>query len=295
MDCSKFVIGVSSRALFDLEEENRIFTENGLGAYKDYQSQKEDEILEPGPSFQLVKKILKLNTKTGGKTNIEVIIMSQNDTSTAQRIINSIKEYQLNIKQTLLTGGAPITPYLKALNVNLFLSANEQDVKNAIESGSAAGLVYNKRNNQDKCEDEVLRIAFDGDCVLFDSESDEVFRKGGIGLFTKYEQDNVDRILNEGPFAKVLKYIEYVRSNLEDKTLIRTALVTARSNFTNERVLRTLKDWGISIDESAFLDGNNKCPILEAFRADIFFDDNEKNCETASEKVPTARVLEKSK
>ncbi len=291
----KLVVGVSSRALFDLEEENKIFEEQGVEAYSKYQKEHENDILKPGIAFPLVKALLNLNLE--GKSLVEIIIMSKNSSETSLRIFNSIKNYNLEITRAALVGGNPISPYLNAFKTDLFLSANESDVQEAIDANIAAGLICCHSGlpiNPDESIGEI-RLAFDGDAVIFSDEAEKIFKAEGLEAFTRHEEENAKNPLPEGPFAKLLKTISSVQKQFLDSEIkpLRTALVTARSAPTHERVIRTLQAWHVTIDESFFLGGIQKCDVLSAFGAHIFFDDQDVHIEPASKYVPSAKVLYK--
>ena len=232
----KLVVGISSRALFDLEEENRIFTEQGLKAYSEYQQQHENDVLRPGTAFPLIRALKKLNS--GGQYLTEIIIMSKNSTDTSLRIFNSIEHYGLNISRAALVGGASIAPYLNAFNTDLFLSADEDDVQEAVNAGFAAGLICSQHELRiDPLKDiRQIRIAFDGDAVLFSDESEKIFQKDGLEAFEAHERKNALSPLPEGPFAKLLKTISVIQNNFDKESApIRTALVTARNAPAHER------------------------------------------------------------
>ena len=287
----KLVVGISSRALFDLEEENRIFTEQGLKAYSEYQQQHENDMLRPGTAFPLIRALKKLNS--GGQYLTEIIIMSKNSTDTSLRIFNSIEHYGLNISRAALVGGASIAPYLNAFNTDLFLSADEDDVQEAVNAGFAAGLICSHSDLpiDPNGEKEQIRIAFDGDAVLFSDESERIFQSSGLEAFEAHERENALKPLPEGPFAKLLKTISIIQKQFDKDTApIRTALVTARNAPAHERVIRTLRAWDVRIDEAFFLGGIRKSEILKAFGADIFFDDQMSHLDPASKLVPSARV-----
>ena len=287
------VVGISSRALFDLEEENRLYEEKGLKEYADYQIRHENDILKPGTGFQLVKALLKINTIDPEKKNIEIIIMSRNSADTSLRIFNSIEHYGLDITRAALSGGESLAPYLTAFNVDLFLSANEGDVQEAINAGFAAGVICTHPEFPIDPMKEIgqIRIAFDGDAVLFSDESERIYQEHGMEAFIEHEKINALKPLPEGPFAKLLKTISYLQRKLpNDKVPIRTALVTARNAPAHERVIRTLREWGVRIDEAFFLGGVEKSEVLKAFGAHIFFDDQPVHLGPASKVVPSARV-----
>lgn len=287
----KLVIGVSSRALFDLEEENRIFEEQGLEAYSRYQTEHENDILKPGTAFPLVKALQKLNAD--GRYLTEIIIMSKNSSDTSLRIFNSIEHYGLDISRAALVGGASIAPYLGAFKTDLFLSANESDVQEAINANIASGIICDHSNLPINPDDEIpqIRIAFDGDAVIFSDESEKIFQAEGLEAFALHEQENAKNPLPEGPFAKLLKTLSLIQQQFpKDKMPIRTALVTARNAPAHERVIRTLRAWNVRIDEVFFLGGVKKSEVLKAFNANIFFDDQAVHTDPASKLVPSARV-----
>lgn len=288
---NKLVVGISSRALFDLEYENTIYEEQGLQAYLEYQRNHEQDILKPGTAFPLIRALHRLND--GGEQVVEIIIMSKNSADTSLRIFNSIKHYGLDISRAALVGGNKIAPYLSAFRTGLFLSANEEDVQEAINAGVAAGLICS-HNDLEIQPDEVIdqiRIAFDGDAVIFSDESEKIFKTQGLEAFEEHERLNARKPLPEGPFAKLLGTISRVQKKFPtDNMPIRTALVTARNAPAHERVIRTLMAWGVRIDEAFFLGGVPKSDFLKAFGAHIFFDDQAVHTDPASRLVPAARV-----
>lgn len=286
----KLVVGISSRALFDLEEENKIFLEQGLNAYEEYQIAHEKDVLKPGTAFPLVKALHNLNYKDQKLT--EIIIMSKNSANTSLRIFNSIEQYGLDISRAALVGGASISPYLGSFKTDLFLSADEKDVQEAINANFAAGIICTSELPIDsKQEINQIRIAFDGDAVIFSDASEKIYQKEGLEAFAEHERKNAQNPLPEGPFAKLLKTISLVQSKFEENEMpIRTALVTARNAPAHERVIRTLRAWDVRIDETFFLGGIEKSEVLKAFGANIFFDDQAVHTEAASKLVPSARV-----
>ena len=287
----KLVIGVSSRALFNLEEENRIYEEQGLEAYSKYQIEHENDILKPGTAFPLVKALQKLNAD--GRYLTEIIVMSRNTSDTSLRVFKSIEHYGLNISRAALVGGASISPYLGAFKTDLFLSANENDVQEAINANIAAGLICDNSKLPINADDEIpqIRIAFDGDAVIFSDESEKIYQSEGLEAFSRHEQENAQNPLPEGPFAKLLKTISLIQKQFPEGAVpIRTALVTARNAPAHERVIRTLRAWDVRIDEVFFLGGVQKSDVLKTFDANIFFDDQKAHTDLASELVPSARV-----
>ncbi len=288
------VIGISSRALFDLSMENEIYEKQGLEAYCQYQLEHENDILQPGTGFALIEAMLKINQIDNKNRHIEVVIVSRNSADTSLRISNSINAYDLDITRAAFTGGEPVAKYLEAFDVDLFLSATEEDVQAAVEAHVASGLIYGgpARNQQSKLQQ--IRIAFDGDAVLFSEESENIYQQQGLDAFIEHEKQNANLPLPEGPFAKLLKTLSYLQFQLdglnEGPTLIRTALVTARNSPAHERVIRTLRAWKVRVDETFFLGGIAKDKVLSSFAPHIFFDDQHRHCDEASKVVPTARV-----
>ena len=285
------VIGISSRALFDLEEENRIFEEQGLDIYKKYQLDHEKDVLRRGPAFQLVKAFLDLN-RLQDQRLVEVIVMSRNSPDTSLRIFNSIDHHGLDITRAALTGGAPIAPYLHAFQTDLFLSAYRPDVQQAIDSNIAAGVILTGGTCGSDTAVEQIRIAFDGDAVLFSADSERIFQKEGLDAFETHERKKADIPMQEGPFANFLRTIAHIQQRFADmeSSPIRTALVTSRNAPAHERAIKTLRQWGIRVDEAFFLGGVRKTEVLSAFGAHIFFDDQYTHAAPASQVVPSAVV-----
>lgn len=284
------VVGISSRALFDLRREDALFVTAGLDAYRAEQLKREDDILPPGTGFPLARAVLALNSPEAPR-RAEVVVMSRNSTETSLRIFNSIRHYGLDITRAALSGGAPLAPYLKAFHVDLFLSGYEDDVRNALGAGVAAALLYDRPEDPLETADEI-RIAFDGDAILFSDESERIFQADGLEAFARHEQERAREPLGEGPFARLLRKLSGLQQAAAREGLvpIRTALVTARGGPAHERVIRTLLAWGVVIDEAFFLGGVPKTEILAAFRPHIFFDDQAAHCDRAAPRVPTGRV-----
>lgn len=284
------VFGVSSRALFNLETENEIFETLGVEAYSKYQIENENNILFPGVAFPLVKAILHLNSQISGKRKAAVVLMSRNNPDISLRISNSIREFGLDIPRATYTSGASLAPYLNAFKVDLFLSANEQDVQQAVDAGFAAARVCKVTHDYQANIDQI-RIAFDADAVVFSDESEEIYKEKGLEAFLMHEKENALKPLPEGPFAKLLKTLSYIQSETSpDASPIRTALVTARNSPADERVIRTLRAWKVRIDEAFFMGGLDKTQVLAAFNPHIFFDDQDIHLSRAEQYVPSAKV-----
>lgn len=286
------VIGVSSRALFDLEEENKIFDEKGIEGYRQYQLENEDKPLNPGTAFYLVKSLLELNNQAD-KRIVEVIVMSRNSPETGVRMLNSIKKHNLDISRVALSGGEPLSPYIEAFDIDLFLSKDEADVQKVIDSkASAAATIYAPPKDFNP-EESRVKIAFDADAVLFSDESEYRYKSEGMEAFHKYESDHENDPLTEGPFAKLLIKLSKIQDHLPTRielSPLRIAIVTARNAPSHMRVIRTLRKWGVYVDEAYFLGGLSKDKVLKAFGAHIFFDDQDAHLISSSEFVPSGKV-----
>ncbi|MDO9208274.1 MAG: 5'-nucleotidase [Sulfuricurvum sp.] len=283
------VIGISSRALFDLEESNKIYDEKGLDAYAEFQKNHENERLEKGTAFYLVEALLRLNELGVGKI-VDVIVMSRNSPDTGLRAFNSIKSYNLDITRAAFAGGASLSPYLNAFDIDLFLSKSVEDVQLAIDIGVAAAMIYNPPEGY-KSNLEQIKIAFDADAVVFSEESEHIYKTQGIEAFYKHEKENAMKPLPEGPFAKLLKTLSFIQSKFgKYNSPIRLAIVTARNSPAHERVIFTLRAWGVEIDEAFFLGGLAKDKILQAYNPHIFFDDQHRHLEDSSKFVPAGQV-----
>ena len=285
----KLVIGISSRALFDLRESHEVFESTGLEAYSAYQVEREDVYLEPGVAFPLVRKLLALNGDQADHPRVEIILLSRNSADTGLRIFNTIEHYGLAIERAAFTNGESPWKYMEAFGADLLLSTNAADVRRALEAGYAAATIIaggasDRGNGQ-------LRIAFDGDAVLFSDEAERVYQEQGLQAFADYERRAANQPLSGGPFKHVLEALHQIQQAfpIEDNP-IRTALVTARSAPAHKRVVLTLREWGIRIDEALFLGGRSKGEFLKAFGADIFFDDQQIHIDSAQEHVASAHV-----
>ena len=287
---SKLVIGISSRALFDLSKSHKIFEKEGIDAYRSHQIKNENEILDPGEAYNLVTKILKINDLYDSESRIEVILLSRNTADTGLRVFNSIEDHELNITRAVFCGGESPYKYVKAFGVDLFLSSSKDDVKMAIENNVPSARIIPSKAKKKVKDSDLLKIAFDGDSVIFSDESEKVFEEAGLQAFLDNERKKKS-MLKAGPFKSFLVELNKLQSELESGDCpIRTALVTARSAPSHKRVIKTLRKWGVRIDESLFLGGMNKADFLKSFEADIFFDDQQQNITDASDKVTSAHV-----
>ena len=286
---NRLVLGISSRALFDLSDSHRVFQEQGLAAYSKYQIENEEQILKPGDSFELVKKLLSINELVDGGNAVEVILLSRNSADTGLRVFNSIQHYGLDITRAAFGGGESPYRYMSPFGCHLFLSTDADDVQRVLESGFAAATILPSGGGGS--DDSQLRFAFDGDAVLFSDEAEKVYQAEGLEAFAETEKQAARDPLSGGPFKPFLAALHRLQSEFTgEQCPIRTALVTARSAPAHERVVRTLRAWGIRIDESLFLGGLSKGQFLKAYGADVFFDDQQGHCESASEHVPTGHV-----
>lgn len=291
MDQHKLTVAISSRALFDLEESHLVFESQGVDAYCRYQIEHEDECLEPGVAFGLVQKLLRLNKGLEDQDQVEVVLISRNNADTGLRVFNSIQHYDLSITRAAFTGGQSPYRYVQPFNAQLFLSADPQDVSNALEAGFAAATILPSKSAVSPGDDQQVRIAFDGDAVLFSDDAERVFKNHGLEAFTASEIAAANDPLPGGPFKDFLAALHRIQAKYsQNEAPIRTALFTARSAPAHERVVRTLRAWKIRIDEAVFLGGKDKGDFLKTFGADIFFDDQRGHCDSARDHVPTGHV-----
>lgn len=284
----KLVVALSSRALFDFEEENRVFEEADDRAYMALQLSRLDVPAQPGVAFPLVRKLLCFNA--GGENRVAVVILSRNDPVSGLRVFRSAQETNLLLERAVFTRGRNPYPYLTPLGAHLFLSAKEEDVRAALNAGFAAARVYPASALAADRHPDEIRIAFDGDAVLFSDEAEQVFQSAGLDAFQAHERERVLTPLPAGPFKPVLAALHALQQDREDAMSIRTALVTARSAPAHERALRTLMDWQIEVDEAMFLGGLPKGEFLREFEPDFFFDDQIGHVESALAHVPAGHV-----
>ncbi|MGB1907286.1 MAG: 5'-nucleotidase [Spongiibacter sp.] len=286
----KLVVAISSRALFNLDESHRVFEQHGLDAYQQYQIEHEDEILETGEAFNIVERLLQLNELLD-RARVEVILLSRNSADTGLRVFNSIEHYGLDIRRAAFSGGESPYRYVSAFGCHLFLSTHAEDVRRALDNGIAAATLLPRSRKLANDPKRELRFAFDGDAVLFSDEAERVFKAKGLEAFTASEVASANLPLSGGPFKPFLSALNTLQKEFpSDTPPIRTALVTARSAPAHKRVIRTLREWDIRIDESLFLGGLEKGEFLRAYGADVFFDDQPTHCESASEHVSTGHV-----
>lgn len=285
------VVAITARALFHMEDSHALFEREGIQAFADFQRQREDDVLPPGIAFPLVRKLLALNQGTiVDAPRVEVILLSRNSSDTGLRVFNSIQHHGLDIRRATFTAGAPVWPYIKPFGAQLFLSANPESVRAALAAGVAAATILPERASEPR--QRQLRIAFDGDAVIFGDESERVSREQGLEAFGRHERALAHEPLSGGPFRGFLAALHGLQAAFPvgEDSPIRTALVTARSAPAHERVIRTLREWNVRLDEALFLGGRDKGPFLEAFGADIFFDDSPHNIDSARRHVAAGHV-----
>ncbi len=286
----KLVVAISSRALFDFEEENRVFEETDDRAYMELQLSRLEVAAKPGVAYPLVKKLLAFNTP--GNDQVAVVVLSRNDPVSGLRVFRSAQAAQLPLERGVFTRGRDPYPYLTSLGANLFLSAREQDVRAALTAGFAAARVYPDSAVAADRHPEEIRIAFDGDAVLFSDEAERIYEQGGLAAFQAHETERVAVPLPPGPFKPLLEALQRLQTQAPDAPMrLRTALVTARSAPAHERAIRTLMAWNIQVDEAMFLGGLEKADFLREFEPDFFFDDQTGYCDTASRVGPTGHVV----
>jgi len=289
----KLVVAISSRALFDFEEENLVFEQSDDRAYMALQLQRLDTPAKPGVAFSLVKKLLAFNqTPADAATRrVEVVILSRNDPVSGMRVFRSAQHYGLLIERGSFTRGQPPWRYLKPLHANLFLSTHLSDVRAALDAGVPAAQVYPQSAHASDAYPGEVRIAFDGDAVLFSDEAERVYQSQGLRAFQQHEQDKVLQPLLAGPFKPLLDALKRLQKESTPTMRLRTALVTARSAPAHERAIRTLMDWNIEVDEAMFLGGLPKGEFLREFEPDFFFDDQTGHVASASMHVPSGHVV----
>jgi 5'-nucleotidase len=285
----KLVVAISSRALFDFEEENGVYEAGDLAAYEALQRARLNVPAQPGVAFALIRKLLALNDAAH---RVEVVILSRSDPISGLRAFSSCREHGLDIQRGVFTRGRAPWHYLLPLNASLFLSANPDDVRGALDAGFPAARVFPESATIAERNASEIRIAFDGDAVLFSDEAEQIFQRDGLGAFESHERDNRELPLAQGPLKPLLEALHRLQKLADTNTQmrIRTALVTARSAPAHERAIRTLMAWNIEIDEAMFLGGLDKGPFLREFKPDFFFDDQLRHCESARSVTATGHV-----
>ena len=286
----KLVVAISSRALFDFEEENRLFEKGNDAAYVQLQRERLDVPAQPGVAFSLVRKLLAFNSP--GHQRVEVVVLSRNDPVSGMRVFRSAKAHGLpSVQRGVFTQGRDPFRYLRPLGAHLFLSANGDDVREALHLGYPAARVLTESVQASQANPMEVRIAFDGDAVLFSDEAEQVFQAQGLAAFQQHELDKAQQPLPDGPFKPLLAALHRLQqAGTSEGMHIRTALVTARSAPAHERAIQTLMSWNIAVDEAMFLGGLDKGGFLREFEPDFFFDDQTGHVTSAAQHVPAGHV-----
>jgi 5'-nucleotidase len=284
----QLVVAISSRALFDFEAENEVFEQGDDRAYMRLQLERLEQPAGPGVAFSLVRKLLSFNDAEHPR--VEVVILSRNDPVSGMRVFRSAQHYGLPIQRGVFTRGEAPWRYLRPLRANLFLSAHLSDVRSALDNGVPAAQVYPHSVRASDAHPTEVRIAFDGDAVLFSDEAERIYQTQGLPAFQQHEQSHATQPLPGGPFKPLLEALHRLQNAGTAAMRIRTALVTARSAPAHERAIRTLMDWNIEVDEAMFLGGLPKGEFLREFEPDFFFDDQTGHIEHAARHVPAGHV-----
>lgn len=290
------VVGISSSALFDLKEADRIFREEGMAAYRQHLLETEKQLLEPGAAFPLVRSLLALNrfSADGAPPMTEVVVMSRNSPETGVRIMNSVRAHQLGVSRFAFTGGEPLAGFVKGFQLDLFLSTNDRDVQAVVDlRACAAAQLHPPPTGAAPPPNNQLRIAFDADAVLFSEDSEVIYKTDGLEAFHKNEEQEKDVPMPDGPFAAFLRKLARLQDRLPspvEYSDVRLAIVTARNAPAETRVITTLRAWDVYVDAAFFLGGLPKKPVLAALRPHIFFDDQKVHTLPASAVVPAGHV-----
>lgn len=279
-------VAVTSRALFDFEEEDRLFQKGDEQAYITWQTERRDVAPKFGTAYPLVKKLLGFHGKDGSPM-VEVLLVSRNDFIAGLRVAKAIETSGLPIVRRTFTRGRPVAPYLKAYGVDLFLSAHREDVRAALDAGVPAAIVWPSKLPADDEDDAELRVALDGDSTIFGSEGDDYFLEHGLHRYQAREKELAGMPLSRGPMAPFLEGLAKLR---ELGCPIRTGLFTARCAPADQRALRTLETWGLIVDEVHCLGARDKAPFLEVFEPDVFLDDSKENAQSGSQVAPMCQV-----
>lgn len=299
---SRLVIGLASSALFDLTESDSVFHAKGESAYREYQRKHQDKPLATGVAFDFVKRLLSLNVLSPNEPVVEVILLSRNDADTGLRVMNSIEHYGLDITRAMFLEGRPPYEYIAALDIELFLSANLDDVQQALQAGYPAGHIqegFGQSDTEQPMHDErELRIAFDFDGVIVDDEAESAFQQRGLDGFQEHEQAKVDIPHNPGPLKAFLSRISHIQKlelqkQAEDanyEPILRICIVTARNAPSHKRVINTMRSWGIHVNEAFFMGGVEKSRVISVLKPHMFFDDQKGHLDTVSHQFPSVHV-----
>ncbi|MEW2051090.1 5'-nucleotidase [Streptomyces sp. NPDC005476] len=294
---NRLVVGIASSALFDLAEADAVFRDHGEEAYRAYQEEHLDDTLDKGVAFPFIRRLLSLNDLSPDDPLVEVIILSRNDPDTGLRVMRSIQSYSLPISRAIFMQGRSPYHFMPALNMSLFLSANEDDVREAVALGLPAGRVLGPAV-ADEGDDQDLRIAFDFDGVLADDASEQVYRAGGIEGFRSHETTNAATPHDPGPLRDFLAGVNRLQRREEEQRAqdadyeirVHVSLVTARAAPAHERPVRSLKNWGVTVNDAFFLGGIDKSTIMEVLRPHIFFDDQVGHLTGTARSTPSVHI-----
>ncbi|MBZ3904098.1 MULTISPECIES: 5'-nucleotidase [Streptomyces] len=295
---NRLVVGIASSALFDLDESDGVFREKGEDGYRVYQRANLDNTLRPGVAFSFIRRLLSLNDlNPEDDPLVEVIILSRNDPDTGLRVMRSIKTHGLPISRAVFTQGRAPYRFMPALHMSLFLSADGNDVREAVAAGLPAGRVLGSAVADDP-EDRELRIAFDFDGVLADDESERVFQRNGLAEFRAHETMNVATPHDAGPLRDFLREINKLQRREEERRRengdytirVHVSVVTARNAPTHERAMTSLNNWGVTVNDAFFLGGIDKSSIMDVLRPHIFFDDQEAHLRGTSRTTPSVHI-----
>lgn len=296
----KLVVAVASSALFDLSESDKVFREKGYSIYKRYTKQHQNDVFKPGVAFPFVKRFLAINKRFPEQKPVEVVLLSKNDPETGLRVFNSISHYDLDIVRAgFLNGKSPIE-YIPAFNTSLFLSANAEDVKEAVNAGFPAGTVLGESYEEDDPNENELRIAFDFDGVIVDDQAEKIFQEKDLDAFHDNEITKANLPMDPGPLFKLFKQLSALqradklsarKKPNSYKRFLRISIVTARSAPAHERAVNTLRKWRMEVDEAFFLGGIEKGRILEIMKPHIYFDDQMSHLKSSSGKhIPSVHI-----
>ncbi|WP_240529876.1 5'-nucleotidase [Streptomyces mangrovisoli] len=294
----RLVVGVASSALFDLAEADAVFRDQGEEAYRVYQERHLDDTLDKGVAFPFIRRLLSLNDLSPDDPLVEVIVLSRNDPDTGLRVMRSIQSHGLSITRAIFMQGRSPYHFMPALNMSLFLSANAADVREAVALGLPAGQVLGRAAADDESDDQDLRIAFDFDGVLADDASEQVYQADGIEGFRSHETMNAATPHDPGPLRDFLANVNRLQQREEEqrtedadyKIRVHVSLVTARNAPAHERAVRSLKGWGVTVNDAFFLGGIDKSTIMGVLKPHIFFDDQVSHLTGTSRSTPSVHV-----
>lgn len=304
------IVAISATALFDLNESEtyreQLIEEDPLTAtqrFREYMQQHENDDLEIGAGFPLIQAILNLNNCARDNRQddyqnnaplVEVVIVSKSCPETGIRVLNAIRKRGLCITRSAFISGGEVANYIADFRVDLFLTTNREDAQSVADAKICACAILDATPvNTFKLDTDQLRIAFDGDAVLFDDSGELLYKQKGLKAFHDREAKMTDLPIEKGPYADLLIKLSLLQDRLprtEDSQPIQIALVTARNAPADLRAIKTLREWGVSVDMAFFLGGLEKTSVLKTFAPHIFFDDSIQHIEAARSFIPTALV-----